>query len=151
MLIESVNNRASSCFKLTQIRPTAQISWRCDFWWLHKTWTDIQTDKIQDSVLFYQTQTYLFHGRSRFKLVHRETDQHYDIDDVYFSLVSYLSIVCCFDFLIYFDASQCFVLNFDCCLFIFYCMYILFTVFVFWCISMTRMVDEASCVQICTS
>ena len=43
---ENFKNRALSCFNLAQIRSKAKISCNLDFWWLRKTWTDRQTDKI---------------------------------------------------------------------------------------------------------
>ena len=45
----SISNRASSCFKLAQIRPRAKISWPSDFWWLLKTWTNKPT-----TLMFYK-------------------------------------------------------------------------------------------------
>ena len=40
---KNFENRASSCFKLTQSSPRAKISWPWDFWWLQTTITDIHT------------------------------------------------------------------------------------------------------------
>ena len=36
---QNFENRASSCFKLAQIRPRAKMSWCWDFRWFRKTWT----------------------------------------------------------------------------------------------------------------
>ena len=55
---QNFENRASTCFKLAQIRPRAKISWAWDFWCLRKTRTHRHTDR-QDScfisidLLFY--------------------------------------------------------------------------------------------------
>merc|ERR1712102_143399 len=40
---QNFENRASSCFKLAQIRPRAKISLTWVFWWLRKTWTHKHT------------------------------------------------------------------------------------------------------------
>ena len=39
---QNIENRASSRFKLAQIRSKGKISWRWDFWSLWKTWTNPQ-------------------------------------------------------------------------------------------------------------
>ena len=46
---QNFENRASSCFKLAQIRPRTKMSWAWDFWWLRKTRTNKQTNKQTDT------------------------------------------------------------------------------------------------------